>query len=701
MLSFCYLITNPANGKSFSIGCTDSGGSACTAGRGLILQEYPTFTLDVRNDFKDKSGQHGSVDFFSFYGSRSITFSGLILADTHADLMILENRVREVLTLPSQPVEGTNDGFLEITWTDDFGIEWKIDAKINQDVVFSRKLGVQMQSSFFVGLRASNPYILSTTLNEQPELRGWSQGRMALPTFLENNINIDWNRLINVYQAGTSDSPGTYRVYGPAENPRIIKLEESFSNETEVADFDSTEAWVGGTSDTSYYQSGEEARKLTSTAGVQDTMTLPVTLDLSSPEFVTFYFYVDEADNIAYGDYTEGENYLKFKTTVGVDEFVLEFSVGNGTIRTGWNYFQALKDEFKQIGTPDWSSIVELEFSIKAKPSMNLNITFDELRVRDITHDSKTLELSFTLSGNQYVEFNTLEGTILDQDGNDMSSYLTTDSEWFYIRPRQNLIYMESDEANPLDTFALPYTLNDPVVEDNLVAYWPMEETSGSTVADIVGTADGTATNATILEGSGVGGSNCRNFNGVSGNILIPDTLTTRNTFTGGGSAVVAVNPNSDGEGSAGNILSKVNGYKIYLADESAGYARLYFQKYFSGTDGVWKTTSLVIPINEETVVEICYDDGATTNDPVIYVKGISVPVTQVATPTGTSSSDTGYSLYIGGNSTDTRTFDGSIDEVRLYDKIHTSAEAYEIGNNPEQNKYKNQITVYWNDAQL
>jgi len=52
----------------------------------------------------------------------------------------------------------------------------------------------------------------------------------------------------------------------------ITKLVETFSSQVTISDFDT--GWSGGTVDTVNFQTTDEARKLTSTAGAQDTMTL-------------------------------------------------------------------------------------------------------------------------------------------------------------------------------------------------------------------------------------------------------------------------------------------------------------------------------------------------------------------------------------------------------------------------------------------
>jgi len=105
-------------------------------------------------------------------------------------------------------------------------------------------------------------------------------------------------RKLSLYQAGTADSPATYRMYGPLTNPKVSKLEEAFSNSLLISDFQAADGWTGdNVTDLVNFQSQEEAQKLTST-GTQQTMRLTGALDLSDPKYLNFYFYVDTAANL-------------------------------------------------------------------------------------------------------------------------------------------------------------------------------------------------------------------------------------------------------------------------------------------------------------------------------------------------------------------------------------------------------------------
>ncbi len=628
MLKYDFTITNLVNGKSFTTGQNLSGQSATIARSGYLLQVYPGFTLEVRNEEQVKSGQHGIFDFYSFYGKRNINFQGIIIGQSHADIISYQRRIQEVLALPAQPGPA-NDGYIKISWTDDNGDSWYVMAKITNDPQFSRNLKEELVMSFLISLKATSHLILSTQENLVSGLMGWRQGQMIVPGYVPNNINIILDNELDIYKAGNADSPVKVRLYGAADNPKITKLTEVPADETILATFEPTEGWAGGTEDTTHFLFGGASRKLTSNNAGQDVMTLdgsfnldfdpaygialplssldslsgwsttgdatdlildsvvkkegsfsfnfkvtvaasgqnyagirrtdlPVVdasvynsvyadfwafipsvlhlsgiyLDLSGDgglnggtflattnsvggalgvgwnqikvpfsslvqygtglnastincvemrlvytgaqtdmincrfdslvlhgnikrEFVTFYFYIDDVSQMEFGGFATAKNYVKFKTTIGVDEFAIEFQAGNNTLRNGWNYFRILKDQFEVIGTPIWSNIVQIEFSVKSIVGGNVNISFDDLRVKNVTFTEQFLSLAYSLLDGEYADFSVEDGTILKNDGTDLLPYLSLDSNWFYLISGNNTLLYESDN-NPLVTWVYP-----------------------------------------------------------------------------------------------------------------------------------------------------------------------------------------------------------------------------------------------------
>lgn len=109
--------------------------------------------------------------------------------------------------------------------------------------------------------------------------------------------------------------------------------------------------------------------------------------------------------------------------------------------------------------------------------------------------------------------------------------------------------------------------------------------------------------------------------------------------------------------------------WKIYLAS-----SKLYFLKEggLFGTDGVW---SCSISANTKYQCAIEYDHNSNESDnPVIYLNGVSQTVTEELTP-DTLTTDAAGLLYIGGNMSLADMFQGEICDVWLYQGSMTAAQ--------------------------
>jgi hypothetical protein len=71
----------------------------------------------------------------------------------------------------------------------------------------------------------------------------------------------------------------------------------------------------------------------------------------------------------------------------------------------------------------------------------------------------------------------------------------------------------------------------------------------------------------------------------------------------------------------------------------------------------------------------VAYDTSSVANRPVFYINGKLVTTVVRTTPSGSKSSDAASTLSIGNTSTLDRTFDGAIDDVRIYNRILSTSE--------------------------
>jgi hypothetical protein len=218
-------------------------------------------------------------------------------------------------------------------------------------------------------------------------------------------------------------------------------------------------------------------------------------------------------------------------------------------------------------------------------------------------------------------------------------------------------------------------------------AHWKLDETSGTTAVDSVGGHNGTLSNGPSWTTGQLGGG--LDFDGVDDTINAGSDATIDDIFAGGATLSAWIRPTEWGEGNFGRIADKAdalgtnrNGWAFGLYGSQQS---LLFQHGFSGGIGNWYTPPGSISLDTWQHVAIVYDDGSDANDPAIYIDGVVQTLTELDTPSGTPLSDAAINLTLGNYAQDTsRTFDGILDDIRIYDRALSEAEIAELAAPPE-----------------
>lgn len=122
---------------------------------------------------------------------------------------------------------------------------------------------------------------------------------------------------------------------------------------------------------------------------------------------------------------------------------------------------------------------------------------------------------------------------------------------------------------------------------------------------------------------------------------------------------------------------SSARGWLLNLRGPSApgSFNVIQFYQYFDVSDGYW-TCPLTVTAGLWYHVAIAYNKSSITNDPIMYVNGVSQTVTEVSTPAGTADSDAADSLTLGDRPANPTRFDGKMEDVRVCNRILTAREA-------------------------
>ncbi|MFC4357169.1 LamG-like jellyroll fold domain-containing protein [Halobium salinum] len=215
-------------------------------------------------------------------------------------------------------------------------------------------------------------------------------------------------------------------------------------------------------------------------------------------------------------------------------------------------------------------------------------------------------------------------------------------------------------------TLRLGYTAED----SSLVSYWALDEPSGSTVRDAVGSNDGTNAGGSI-GAAGAHGSNGYRFAGTGERVDVDTNMDVAGSGLTLSAWVKADSWNTNGDQ---RIISKATGeqdpdHYWMLSEAQTKNPRFRLKTGGSTTKLVASST---VPAGEWVHMVATYDGGHMR----IYVDGTQVAVKQ---KTGTVSTNSEVPVALAANPSGAQSLDGNLDEVRVYDRGLSASEVEDM----------------------
>lgn len=194
---------------------------------------------------------------------------------------------------------------------------------------------------------------------------------------------------------------------------------------------------------------------------------------------------------------------------------------------------------------------------------------------------------------------------------------------------------------------------------DILVSRYTFDASSS---VDDKSTNDGTDTSISYADAKFGKGAN---FNGTTSKITVAADssidITTIDTF----SFTFWIFPVTDGELDTGRVWTKGSSFG-QVQNESGSTVKLRFVVDYDGTDAN-VITSTTIAVDTFTKVEFAHNSDKSLD---IYINGVIASYSTDTTGVGSLVDDSSDDFIIGNNSGQTQTFDGVIDDARIYNDV-------------------------------
>jgi len=85
--------------------------------------------------------------------------------------------------------------------------------------------------------------------------------------------------------------------------------------------------------------------------------------------------------------------------------------------------------------------------------------------------------------------------------------------------------------------------------------------------------------------------------------------------------------------------------------------------------------------LNKWSHIAIVHDASLESNDPILYIDGVDTSMPRVTAPVGAAADLDRTTITVGANAANSRDFNGTIDEVMIYNRALTANEILQIYN--------------------
>ena len=177
----------------------------------------------VRQSESPLQNRHGIVDGMSYYGSRAITLTGKVIADTQSVRKTLEENLRAIFQLDGVQT-GDNPSYYTLYMTDEDGEEKQLNVKISTGIEFSKESGNPYVRDFIVSMKARSPAWLSQDLYTEMIEQGKSSSSLTLPTTLPIVFGSTFINEGTVTNGGNFGTFPVITITGAGENPTIFNV---------------------------------------------------------------------------------------------------------------------------------------------------------------------------------------------------------------------------------------------------------------------------------------------------------------------------------------------------------------------------------------------------------------------------------------------------------------------------------------------
>lgn len=183
--------------------------------------------LQLRHTRRELTGDHGVQDYDTFAGSRTITFEGLLISDSEANMASFIDVFKRAFSIESNPTP-INTGTHELTWQDTSEVAKRSMCRVDRAPSVTEDDHGTLYRHFFVSLIADDPRIEGQTINSQTAYLGYPSGALTFPLTFPLTIDSTYVNAVTITNAGNFSASVTITITCPTgytiTDPRIDNI---------------------------------------------------------------------------------------------------------------------------------------------------------------------------------------------------------------------------------------------------------------------------------------------------------------------------------------------------------------------------------------------------------------------------------------------------------------------------------------------
>lgn len=183
--------------------------------------------IQLRQSRREKTGDHGIIDYDTYAGGRTISFEGLLIGRTEVEVAAIITSFQNAFVIEPNPTP-VAQGERLLTWQDDNEVAKQILCKVDRMPVIDEIMYGTLFRPFFVSLFAKDPRIVSQALNTNTLYLAYPTGLLTFPVLFPLTFGSGYANEEVLANAGNFSANISYTITVPVGyqvvNPEILNV---------------------------------------------------------------------------------------------------------------------------------------------------------------------------------------------------------------------------------------------------------------------------------------------------------------------------------------------------------------------------------------------------------------------------------------------------------------------------------------------